>query len=68
MYRGHPIVGAIAGLLFGGFVATDLFLFGVIPMDSIVFTIAPLVGLILGILLGRWAPLRRRRATPDRSV
>jgi hypothetical protein len=60
-YRGHTVVGAIAGFLFGGFVAADLFLFGVIPMDSIVFTLAPFVGLILGIVLGRWAPLRRSR-------
>ena len=60
-YRGHTVIGAIAGFLFGSFVAADLFLFGVIPMDSIVFTLAPFVGLILGIVLGRWAPLRRER-------
>jgi hypothetical protein len=60
-YRGHTVIGAIAGFLFGGFVAADLFLFGVIAMDSIVFTLAPFVGLILGIVLGRWAPLRRSR-------
>ena len=57
--RGRPVLGAIAGFLFGVFVAADLFLFGVVALDSILLTVLPIVGLVGGILLGRWAPLRR---------
>jgi len=34
------------------FVAIDLVLFGVIPLNSVVVTILPLVGLVVGALLG----------------
>ena len=51
------ILGAIAGLFFGLFIGIDLFLFGVLPLNSIVLTILPVVGLILGIVIGRAKPI-----------
>ncbi len=64
MRRGRPILGAIAGFFFGLFVALDLLFFDVIPLDSAVLTIAPVVGLVLGIILGLWAPLGPKSVGP----
>jgi hypothetical protein len=56
----HPIGGALAGLVFGGAIGGLLLMFAVIPLDSVVLLIAPIVGLVLGIVWGWSAPLRRR--------
>lgn len=61
--RGRPVLGAIAGFLFGLFLGLDLWLFGVVPSDSVVITILPFVGLAAGIALGLTAPLGGRRGT-----
>ena len=63
--RGRPILGVISGLFFGLFVALDLLFFKVVPSDSIVLLIVPVLGLLLGIVLAAWAP---RRAGGARSV
>ncbi|MGH8975445.1 MAG: hypothetical protein ACRD0C_19845 [Acidimicrobiia bacterium] len=60
--RGRPVLGAIAGLFFGLFISLDLFVFGVVPLESNVLAVIPLVGLIAGVALGLTAPLRRRKA------
>ncbi|MCI0687754.1 MAG: hypothetical protein L0Y54_11025 [Sporichthyaceae bacterium] len=54
---GHPVRGAIFGLLFFLFLGLTLLLFGVLALDSVLLLVLPLVGLVLGILWGRWAPL-----------
>lgn len=59
--RGRPVLGAFSGFFFGLFVGLDLLLLGVIPLDSVVLTAAPVVGLVLGIALARWAPIGRSR-------
>jgi hypothetical protein len=68
--RGHPVTGAIAGLLLGLFVAFDLMMFEVRPMDTLSLFGMPAVGLLLGILLGLWAPFGSRSSTsaPDTST
>ena len=60
MFRGRPILGAIAGFFFGFFVALDLLFFGVIPLKSAVITILPILGIILGLVVAKFAPLGRR--------
>jgi hypothetical protein len=58
--RKHRIIGTLAGLVLGGAVGGLLLMFAVIPLDSPVLAIAPLVGLVLG---GVWAfttPLARK--------
>jgi hypothetical protein len=61
-HRGRPILGAIAGLFLGALVAADLALFGVRPLDEIAVYGFPIAGLLLGLLIGLWAPLGRGRA------
>ncbi|MEZ4503319.1 MAG: hypothetical protein R3C39_11895 [Dehalococcoidia bacterium] len=56
--RGRPILGAIMGLLFGLFLGFDLALMGVVPLESVLLVVLPLLGLALGIALGMTAPLR----------
>lgn len=60
--RGRPVLGAFSGFFLGLFVGLDLLLLGVVPLDSVVLTAAPVVGLVLGIVLARWAPIGRSRS------
>jgi hypothetical protein len=60
--RGRPILGAFCGLLLGAFVAIDLMTFKVRPLDTFSVIGLPIIGLVLGILLGITAPFRRGRA------
>lgn len=62
MRRRRPVIGIISGLIFGIFLAADLVLFGIVPLDSVALTIALIVGIVLGIAIGFTAPLGRRRA------
>jgi hypothetical protein len=54
--RGRPVLGAFAGFFFGLFLATDLLLFSVFPLDSILVVLLPLAGLVLGVGLGCTVP------------
>jgi len=58
MKVGRIIGAAVLGLLFLLFVALDLVLFGVLPLNSALVTILPLLGLIAGGLLGALAGKR----------
>lgn len=62
--RGRPVLGALAGLLFGVGVAVELLVLGVVALDSPLVTIVPAAGLLGGVLLGLWAPFRRRHVEP----
>jgi hypothetical protein len=59
--RGRPILGLISGLLLGIFLAVDLLLAGVVPLDSVALYIIPAAGLVGGLALGWWAPVRLSR-------
>ena len=67
--RGRPVLGAIAGLLFGLFVALDLQQFGVRPLDNISVIGLPLAGLVIGIVLAYTAPFKRgtKESPPERT-
>lgn len=54
--KGRPILGIVAGFLFGLFGGVTLILFGVIPLHSDLLWILPLLGLLLGLILAAWAP------------
>ena len=48
----HRIGGAWPAWCFGGAIGGLLLMFAVIPLDSVLLLIAPIVGLVLGIVLG----------------
>ncbi|GMQ92881.1 MAG: hypothetical protein BMS9Abin12_0358 [Acidimicrobiia bacterium] len=54
--KGRPILGIVAGFLFGLFGGLTLVLYGVIPLHSDLIWILPLLGLLLGLILAAWAP------------
>lgn len=62
---GRTIASAVVGALFLLFVAMDLVLFGVVPLNSVVVTILPLVGLVAGVVIG---VIAGRRTTTDEPV
>lgn len=64
MRVGRSIAAAVVGMLFMLFVALDLVLFGVLPVNSVVVTILPLIGLVIGLTLGLAAG-DRQAATED---
>jgi hypothetical protein len=51
--------GAVFGLLFGVLVALDLVLLGVVPSNSPVLPVLPVLGLAVGITLGLTTPFHR---------
>jgi uncharacterized membrane protein len=57
MFRGRPVMGAIFGFLFFLFLALDLLFFGVIPLKSALITVLPLVGIVVGLVWAKFAPL-----------
>ena len=54
--KGRPILGVISGFLFGLFLGITLFLYGVIPLNSDLLWILPLLGILLGLIMAAWAP------------
>lgn len=65
--KGRPFLGVISGFFFGLFGAAALFLFGVIPLDSHLVWILPIVGIVLGLFMATWAPFgsgSANQATP----
>ena len=64
MSYGRVVLSAVLAMLLLTFVAADLVLFGVVPLNSVVVTILPLAGLVLGALLGVMARKRRSPQAP----
>jgi predicted lipid-binding transport protein (Tim44 family) len=54
--KGRPFLGVFSGFFFGLFGGLTLFLFGVIPLDSHLLWILPIVGIVLGLIMAAWAP------------
>jgi hypothetical protein len=54
--KGRPFLGVISGFFFGLFGAVTLFLFGVIPLDSHLIWILPILGIVLGLFMATLAP------------
>ena len=54
--KGHPILGVIAGFLFGDFLALLLLGMGVLATDSILLIVLPIAGLVLGLALAAADP------------
>ncbi len=59
--KGRPVRGAVCGLLFGLSLALFLLTTGVVPLDSILLIVLPILFLVAGIALGVGAPLKRSR-------
>ena len=57
--KGRPVRGLIGGLLLGIFVDVDLVFGGAVKLESVVLTILPIALLVVGLLLGLWAPIGR---------
>lgn len=60
--KGHPVRGAISGFFFGLFLGLDLSIFHVTPPGTLTLIVLPILGLVLGIVLGITAPFKRRAA------
>jgi hypothetical protein len=56
---GRPVRGFIGGFLLGIFLDIDLVFLGIVNLSSVLLTILPLVLLVIGLLLGLWAPVGR---------
>jgi hypothetical protein len=61
-FRGRPVMGAIFGFLLFLFVALDLLFFGVIPLNSALLVVLPIVGIVVGLVWAYFAPLSGRSA------
>jgi hypothetical protein len=61
-YKGRPVRGALSGFFAGLFIAVDLMFMGAIQTDSILVTVLPIAGFVVGLLLGLWAPFGRTAA------
>jgi energy-converting hydrogenase Eha subunit F len=64
---GRIIAAAVFGFLFLLFVAADLALFGIVPLNSVVLTILPAAGLVLGAVLGGLAGKRQLAPQPPQE-
>jgi hypothetical protein len=63
--RGHPVLGVLAGFLFGLFLAVTLVLAGVLRLNSVLVTVLPFAGLLYGLLMAWLAPFGGRDRTPE---
>ncbi|MDH3308671.1 MAG: hypothetical protein OEO77_14290 [Acidimicrobiia bacterium] len=58
--KGRPVLGVIAGLLFGLFIAVALQQWSIRPLDNLSVFGFPVVGAVVGLALAAWAPFGRR--------
>lgn len=70
MRPGRIIGVAVLGFLLFFFIAVDLVLFGAVPLNSPLVTVLPIVGLVVGAVLGGLASSRKqaRVALPATAV
>ncbi len=62
MSYGRVVLSAFLTMFLLFFVAADLVLFGVVPLNSVIVTILPLAGLVIGAAL---ALMARKRQSGD---
>ena len=55
--HGHPVLGGIAGLIFGLSLALLLLTLGTIALNSVLVVVLPVLFLVLGVVWGLWSPL-----------
>ena len=60
---GRTILGLLSGLLLGLALAVDLQQFAVRPLDSLSVVGLPVLGMLVGALVARFRPFRRRRSS-----
>jgi len=58
----RPVLGAVAGFLTMLFLASTLLFLGVLPLNSVVVSVLPVLGIPLGAVWGKLAPLMRHVA------
>lgn len=63
--KGRPILGVFSGFFFGLFLGITLFMYGVIPLNSDLLLILPILGIVLGLVLAWWAPFGRSPPDPE---
>lgn len=68
MKPGRIIGTALLGLFFFLFIAIDLVVFGVVPLNSIVVTLLPLLGLVVGGVLGGLVSKRGASTSPPPAM
>ena len=56
MNVGRALAAAVAGFFLFFFLALDLVLFGVIPLGSLLVTVLPPFGFVLGAIVGSFVP------------
>jgi hypothetical protein len=61
-------MAAVFGFLTGLFGAVSLLAFGVVPVDSAIVTVLPVVTLVIAFALAMWAPIGRSRQPPAGSA
>lgn len=60
--RGRPVLGVVLGLFFGVFLAVTLQQWSIWPLDNLSVFGLPALGVVLGLILARWAPFGRTTA------
>ena len=58
--RGRPVLGVIAGFLFGLCLAVTLVLAGVLALNSVLVVVIPFLGVVYGLLMAKLAPFGRK--------
>ena len=61
--RGRPVLGFFAGLLFGICLAVTLVLAGLLPLNSVLVSAIPVLGVLYGLLMAGLAPFGRNRSS-----
>jgi len=59
--RGRPVLGAISGLILGGFLTIDLQIMNIWSLSTVSEIVLPLVGLAIGLALGLTGVVPRPR-------
>jgi len=59
-WGGHPALGWFGGVWLGLFLSLDLFVFGIVRLDSSLLLYPPVLGILAGLAMAWWTPFRGR--------